>query len=157
MHPNYLSKCTALEYVKVCNSYFRSVLQRTVSVLQVSQILSLSTRATEQCMHCEYRPCWKLKRTRLSLLNATTIFLSLSLIFYTYVGQIRLRMVDLYLRYIGISIRVITSETILFWPSCIGWFRLMQWNSDLRICCLHLRRSILYRFSWESIYRKCFW
>lgn len=115
MHPNYLSKCTALEYVEVCISYFRSVLQRTVSVLQVSQILSLSTHATEQCLHCEYRPCWKLKRTTSSILYATPMFLSLSLIFYLYVGQIRLRTVDvyIYLRYIDISIRVITSERIL--------------------------------------------
>lgn len=115
MHANYLYKCTALEYVKICISYFRSVLQRTVSVLQVSQILSLSIRATEQCLHCEYRPCWKLKRTRMSLLYATPMFLSLSLIFCLYVDQIHLRTLDLYiyLRYIDISVRVITFERIL--------------------------------------------
>lgn len=138
MHPNYLSKSTALEYVKVRISYFRSVLQQTVSVLQVSQILSLSNRATEQCLHCEYRPCWKIKRTRLSLLYATPMFLSLSLIFYLYVGQIHLCTVDvyIYLRYIDISIRVITSERVLTWPRCIYWFRCIKWNSDLSSVCI---------------------
>jgi len=114
MNPNYLSKCTALEYVKLCISYFRSVLQWTVSDPQVLQFLSLSTRATEQCLHFEHRPCWKLERT-LSFLYVTPVFLSLSLIFLLCLGQIHLYTVDvyIYLRYIGISICVITSERIL--------------------------------------------